>query len=185
MLKTLSRNLLKLFGWTLIDPPERPARAVLVGYPHTSNWDGFIALFTKLALGLNARWVAKDSLFRGPLDGLFRWLGGIPIKRDVRNGFVAEMAAQFAANPNFLLVIAPEGTRSLTTGWKSGFYRIALAAKVPVALACVDYARREAGILAYLTMTGDPATDIAAIAAHYKGRQGKHPELASPVRWLE
>jgi 1-acyl-sn-glycerol-3-phosphate acyltransferase len=185
MLKTLCRSLLKLFGWTLIDPPERPARAVLVGYPHTSNWDGFIALFTKLGLGLDARWVAKDSLFCGPLDWIFRRLGGIPIKRNVRNGFVAEMVAQFAANPNFLLVIAPEGTRSLTTGWKSGFYRIALAAEVPVALAFVDYSRREAGILTYLTMTGDPATDIAAIARHYNGRQGKHPELASPIRWLE
>ncbi|NTV72354.1 MAG: glycerol acyltransferase [Azonexaceae bacterium] len=185
MLKTLSRSLLKLFGWTVIDAPERPARAVLVGYPHTSNWDGFIALFTKLALGLDARWVGKDSLFCGPLDGIFRRLGGIPIKRDVRNGFVAEMAGQFATNPNFLLVIAPEGTRSLTKGWKSGFYRIALAAQVPVALAFVDYARREVGILTYLTMTGDPAVDIAAIAAHYEGRQGKHPELASPIRWLE
>ena len=167
MLKTVARGLLKLFGWTVIEPPERPACAVLIGYPHTSNWDGFIALFTKLALGLDAHWVGKSSLFRGPLDGIFRRLVGIPIRRDVRNGFVAEMAAQFAANPNFLLVIAPEGTRSLTAGWKSGFYRIALAAKVPVALAFIDYSRREVGILIYLTMTADPATDIAAIAAHY------------------
>jgi hypothetical protein len=95
------------------------------------------------------------------------------------------MVAQFATNPNFLLVMAPEGTRSLTKGWKSGFYRIALEAKVPVALAVVDYARREAGILTYLTMTGDRATDIAAIATHYEGRQGKHPEFAAPIRWLE
>ncbi len=185
MLKALSRTLLKLFGWTVIEPPARPARAVLVGYPHTSNWDGVIALFTKLALDLDARWVAKDSLFCGPLDWIFRRLGGIPIKRNVRNGFVADMVARFAAQPEFLLVIAPEGTRSLTPGWKSGFYRIALGAKVPVALAFVDYSRRQAGILTYLTMTGDPAADIAAIAAHYEGRQGKHPELASPIRWLE
>jgi 1-acyl-sn-glycerol-3-phosphate acyltransferase len=185
MLKPLSRSLLKLFGWTVIEPPARPARAVLIGYPHTSNWDGVIGLFTKLALGLDARWVGKNSLFIGPLDGIFRRLGGIPIKRDVRNGFVTEMVAQFATNPNFLLVMAPEGTRSLTKGWKSGFYRIALEAKVPVALAVVDYARREAGILTYLAMTGDPTTDITAIAAHYEGRQGKHPELAAPIRWLD
>jgi 1-acyl-sn-glycerol-3-phosphate acyltransferase len=184
MLKALARRLLSLLGWHLIDPPERPARAVLIGYPHTSNWDGVIALLVKLALGLDAHWVGKDSLFRGPLDVIFRRLGGIPIDRSARNGFVAEMAAQFAAHPEFLLVIAPEGTRSLTQGWKSGFYRIALAAEVPVALAFVDYSRRQAGILTYLTMTGDPTTDIAAIAAHYEGRQGKHPELASPIRWL-
>jgi len=184
MLKSLARALLKLFGWTVIDVPERPVRAVLVGYPHTSNWDGVIALLTKLALGLDAHWVGKDSLFRWPIGGLFRRLGGIPIDRSARNGFVADMAAQFSTRPEFLLVIAPEGTRSLTQGWKSGFYRIALAAKVPVALAFVDYSRHEAGILTYLTMTGDPAIDVAAIAAHYESRCGKYPELAAPIRWL-
>lgn len=185
MLKKLSRRLLARLGWKLIDPPERPAQAVLLAYPHTSNWDGVYALLIKLALGLEARWVGKDTLFRWPVGGLMRRLGGIPIDRRAPRGFVAEMAAQFATHPNFLLVIAPEGTRSLTKGWKSGFYRIALEAKVPVALAFVDYARRQAGILTYLTLTGDPATDIAAIAAHYEGRQGKHPELASPIRWLD
>lgn len=185
MLKLLAKKLLARLGWTLVEPPERPKRAVLVGYPHTSNWDGVIALLTKLALDIDAHWVGKDSLFRWPLGTLFRRLGGIPVDRSARNGFVAEMAAQFARRPEFLLVIAPEGTRSLTKGWKSGFYRIALAAKVPVALAFVDYSRRQAGILHYLTMTGDPATDIAAIAAHYEGREGKHPGLASPIRWIE
>lgn len=185
MLQTLARLILKALGWQLIEPADRPARMLILAYPHTSNWDGVYALLVKWGLGLEARWVGKDSLFFWPVGGLMRRLGGIPINRHVRNGFVAEMAAQFAAHPNFLLVIAPEGTRSLTKGWKSGFYRIALEAKVPVALAFVDYTRREAGILTYLTLTGDPATDIAAIAAHYEGRQGKHPELASPIRWLE
>ena len=84
-----------------------------------------------------------------------------------------------------MLVMAPEGTRSLTGGWKSGFYRIALAAQVPVGLAFIDYRRREAGVLTYLALSGDPQTDINAIARHYHDRQGKRPELASPVRWLE
>lgn len=180
----MARALLRLLGWTLIEPKERPARAVLVGYPHTSNWDGVFALLARFALDLPAHWVGKHTLFRGPLGPIMRRLGGIPIDRRASTGFVAEMTDQFAKRPEFLLVIAPEGTRSLTGGWKSGFYRIAQAARVPVALAFIDYPRREAGILAYLTLTGDPATDIATIAAHYKGRQGKHPELASPIRWL-
>lgn len=184
MLKALARALLGLFGWSVIEPPERPTHAVIAGYPHTSNWDGVLALLTKVALGLPANWVGKDTLFCGPIGGIMRWLGGIPIDRSAPHGFVEQMAAEFASRPNFLLVIAPEGTRRLTKGWKSGFYRIAREANVPVALAFVDYARREAGILAYLSMTGDPATDIAAIAAHYEGRVGKHPELASPIRWL-
>jgi len=184
MLKPLARFILTLLGWRLLDPPQRPARAVVVGYPHTSNWDALYGQLGKLALGLNARWVGKDNLFRWPFAGLLRRLGGIPVDRRAPHGFVDQMAAQFAAQPEFLLVMAPEGTRRLTEGWKSGFYRIALAAGVPLILTTVDYARREVGILAYLEPSGDPEADIATIAAHYAGRQGRNPALASPIRWL-
>ncbi|MBP7422448.1 MAG: lysophospholipid acyltransferase family protein [Sulfuritalea sp.] len=184
MLKSLARIILTLLGWRLLDPPQRPARAVVVGYPHTSNWDALYAQLGKLALGLDAHWVGKDNLFRWPFAGILRWLGGIPVDRRAPHGFVDQMAAQFAAQPDFLLVMAPEGTRRLTEGWKSGFYRIALAAGVPLILTTVDYARREVGILAYLEPSGDPEADIAAIAAHYAGRQGRNPALASPIRWL-
>jgi len=184
MLKSLARIILTLLGWRLLDPPQRPARAVVVGYPHTSNWDALYGQLGKLALGLNARWVGKDNLFRWPFAGLLRRLGGIPVDRRAPHGFVDQMAAQFAAQPEFLLVMAPEGTRRLTEGWKSGFYRIALAAGVPLILTTVDYARREVGILAYLEPSGDPEADIATIAAHYAGRQGRNPALASPIRWL-
>ncbi|EXI76206.1 MAG TPA: 1-acyl-sn-glycerol-3-phosphate acyltransferase [Candidatus Accumulibacter phosphatis] len=185
MLKNLASRLLALHGWTLSEPPDRPERAVLIAYPHTSNWDALYALLAKLGLGLDARWVAKDTLFRWPFGGLLGRMGGIPINRRVRCGLVSEMVAQFAAQPRLLLVVAPEGTRRLTDGWKSGFYRIALAANVPLALGFVDYARRQAGILAYLRLTGDPEIDIAAIARHYADRPGKHPTLASPIRWLD
>ena len=185
MLKSLARIILTLLGWRLLDPPQRPARAVVVAYPHTSNWDALYAQLGKLALGLDAHWVGKDNLFRWPFAGLLRRLGGIPVDRRASHGFVAQMAAQFAAHPDFLLVMAPEGTRKLTAGWKSGFYRIALEAGVPLILTTVDYARREVGILAYVELSGDPDADIATIAAHYAGRHGRNPELASPIRWLD
>jgi 1-acyl-sn-glycerol-3-phosphate acyltransferase len=185
MLKYLARFLLSLLGWTLIEPPNRPPRAVVVAYPHTSNWDALHAQLGNLGLGMQAHWVGKDSLFRWPFGDLLRWLGGIPVDRRAANGFVAQMAAQFARRPELLLVLAPEGTRKRTAGWKSGFYRIALEAGVPVALTTVDYARREVGILAYLEMSGDAQADIAAIAAHYAGRQGRNPAQASPIRWLD
>ena len=185
MLKPLARIILALLGWRLLDPPQRPARAVVVAYPHTSNWDALYAQLGKLALGLDAHWVGKDNLFRWPFAGLLRRLGGIPVDRRASHGFVAQMAAQFAAHPDFLLVMAPEGTRKLTAGWKSGFYRIALEAGVPLILTTVDYARREVGILAYVELSGDPDADIATIAAHYAGRHGRNPELASPIRWLD
>ena len=185
MLKSLARIILTLLGWRLLDPPQRPARAVVVAYPHTSNWDALYAQLGKLALGLDAHWVGKDNLFRWPFAGILRRLGGIPVDRRASHGFVAQMAAQFAAHPDFLLVMAPEGTRKLTAGWKSGFYRIALEAGVPLILTTVNYARREVGILAYVELSGDPDADIATIAAHYAGRHGRNPELASPIRWLD
>lgn len=184
-MKSLSRRLLELLGWTLVDGPERPPRAVLIAYPHTSNWDALYALLVKLALNLDAHWVGKDALFRWPFGKLLRHLGGIPVNRRQRTGFVEQMAAEFSNRQQFMLVMAPEGTRTLTAGWKTGFYRIALAAQVPIGLGFVDYQKRQAGILAYLTLSGDPQQDIAAIAAHYRDRPGKYPELASPIRWLD
>lgn len=185
MLQALARLILKALGWRLVEPAERPDRMLIVAYPHTSNWDALYALLTGLGLGLRANWAAKDSLFCWPLGSILKRLGGIPVNRRQRSGFVEQMLERFASDPHCTLIMAPEGTRRRTAGWKSGFYRIALAAKVPVALGFVDYAGREAGILAYVTLSGDPAVDIATLARHYAGRSGKHPELASPVCWLD
>ena len=181
----LSRLLLRMLGWTLIDTPERPARAMLIAYPHTSNWDALYALLLKTALRLDAHWVGKDTLFRWPFGALLKRIGGVPVNRRHRSGFVEQMVAEYASRDEFMLVMAPEGTRSRADGWKTGFYRIALAANVPIGLGFVDYEKRQAGILAYLTLSGDPQEDIAAIAAHYHERPGKHPSLASPIQWLE
>jgi 1-acyl-sn-glycerol-3-phosphate acyltransferase len=183
VLQGLAKKALKGLGWRLIEPPDRPSRMVIVAYPHTSNWDAFYALLTGLALGLRANWAAKDTLFVWPLGPLLKRLGGIPVNRRQRTGFVEQMTECFAQDERCILIMAPEGTRRRTEGWKSGFYRIALAAKVPLALAFVDYRQREAGVLAYFTPSGDPQTDIAAIASHYTNRLGKYPELASPIRW--
>jgi len=185
MLQALARQLLKTLGWHLIEPKERPERMLIIAYPHTSNWDALYALLTGLGLGLRANWAAKDSLFFWPLNGLLQRLGGIPVNRRQRTGFVEQMVDRFAEGRRCTLIMAPEGTRRRTAGWKSGFYRIALAANIPVALGFVDYARREAGILAYLRLSGDPQADIACIARLYAERSGKRPELASPVRWLD
>jgi 1-acyl-sn-glycerol-3-phosphate acyltransferase len=185
LIRSIARNLLAIFGWKCIEPPDRPPKAVMIAYPHTSNWDAFYALLTKLALGLDAHWAGKDAMFRWPFGALLRRLGGVPVNRRERTGFVDQMAAEFARHERFTLVIAPEGTRGLTAGWKSGFYRIAVAARVPVALGFMDYARREGGILAYLTLTGDREADLATIARYYAERPGKRQSLASPIRWLD
>jgi 1-acyl-sn-glycerol-3-phosphate acyltransferase len=178
----LARLALRLIGWTCPDLPQRPDRAVVIGYPHTSNWDFPIGLLGMAALGLNARWAGKDNLFRGPAAPLMRWLGGISVNRRERTGFVERIAAELRRQDRFILAIAPEGTRSLMPGWKSGFYRIARAADVPVLVAKIDYAHREVGLLATIALSGDEAADMALIAACYRDCKGRRPELASPIR---
>jgi 1-acyl-sn-glycerol-3-phosphate acyltransferase len=182
--RRLARLVLRLLGWTCVDIPQRPVRAVVIGYPHTSNWDFPLGLLAMTALGLNARWVGKDTLFRGPLGPVMHWLGGIPVNRREHTGFVERLANELRHQNQFILTMAPEGTRKLTPGWKSGFYRIARAAEVPVLIGVIDYARCRIGLVASVVLTGDEAADMAHIAAYYRDCTGKRPELASPIRLL-
>lgn len=179
-----ARLLLKLMGWTLLDLPQRPAKAVVIAYPHTSNWDFPMTLLTLAALPFGAQWVGKDTLFRGILGPIMRALGGVAVNRREHTGFVERVADEFRHRDNFHLIIATEGTRSRQAGWKSGFYRIALAAGVPVIMAVVDYPRREAGLLASIELTGNEDADMTRIAACYEGRKGYHHQNASPIRLL-
>ncbi len=173
-----------MLGWTCIDVPDRPPRAVLAVYPHTSNWDFPIGLLASTALGLDAHWVGKDTLFRWPFGGLMRWLGGVPVDRNAPAGFVHDIADGIRRHQRFILAIAPEGTRSLRPGWKSGFYRIARAADVPVLVGTIDYGRRRTGLLASVVLSGDEAADMAKIAECLRDCRGRRPELASPIRLI-
>ena len=179
-----ARLLLKLFGWTLLDLDTRPTKAVAIGYPHTSNWDFVVGILALAALDLDARWVGKDTLFRFGFGPVFRALGGIPVNRRQSTGFVDKMVAEFAQRDRFLLLMAPEGTRSLTPGWKSGFHRIARGAGVPVLVGAVDYGKRSVGLVDCIALSGDADADMARIAACYAGRRGCCPEKASPIRLL-
>jgi 1-acyl-sn-glycerol-3-phosphate acyltransferase len=180
-----SRHALRLLGWRCIDVPNRPRRAVLAVYPHTSNWDFPLGLLAATALGLNAHWVGKDTLFRWPFGGLMRWLGGIPVDRSAPGGFVDSIAAAIRRQERFILAIAPEGTRSLRPGWKSGFYRIARAAGVPVLVGTIDWGQRRVGLLASIDLSGDEAADMARIADCLADSRGRRPELASPITLLK
>jgi 1-acyl-sn-glycerol-3-phosphate acyltransferase len=184
VLRGPARLILKSLGWKLIDLPQRPAKAVVIAYPHTSNWDFPLTLLALAALPYGAQWVAKDTLFRGLMGPIMRGLGGVAVNRRERTGFVERVADEFRRREDFHLIIATEGTRSLQPGWKSGFYRIALAAGVPVVMATVDYEKHEVGLLATITLTGDEAADMAQIALCYEGRRGYRHEQASPIRLL-
>ena len=177
----LCRFVLHRLGWQLILEVPPVPRAVIVFYPHTSNWDFVIGLLARFALNVPVTWAGKDSLFRWPFRSLWRRLGGIPVNRRERTGFVAQMLAAFATRERMLLAIAPEGTRQRTPFWKSGFYRVALGARVPLVLAFIDFGRKAIGVGAMFDPCGDPAVDFARLRQFYRDKSGRHPEQAAPI----
>ena len=174
-------RVLRLFGWRLRFRPLPGPRGIVVVYPHTSNWDFPIGLFGKWALDLPFRWLAKDSLFRGPLGKFMRYLGGEPVDRSTTSGTTLRQAERMLAADWYWLAITPEATRSYRPNWRSGFYHLALAAKVPLVLVYIDYPSKVLGVVDHLYLTGDREADMAAIAAVYAGHQGLLPENAAPI----
>ena len=181
-MQSLARRLLALFGWRLkiTYPPYR--QFVLIGAPHTSNWDFPLALLAFWTLPARVKWVAKKSLFRQPLGSLMRALGGIPVDRSRSQGFTRKVTEAFERNRDMVLCIAPEGTRSRTEYWKSGFYYIALDARVPICLGYIDYARKELGFEKCISPSGDLEADMRVIAEYYRDIQGLYPHKQGPVR---
>ncbi len=177
-----ARALLRLSGWRSVFVPPPAAHGIIIVYPHTSNWDFIVGVLYKIGVGLPIRWMGKDSLFRWPLRRLLLRLGGMPIRRDQRSGFVAASLAEFARSDWMWLAITPEGTRSRTNYWKSGFYRIAVAGHLPVGLGFIDYATRTVGIDEYLTLTGDESVDLARIRTFYADKRGRRPENEGEIR---
>ena len=176
----IGRMLAAAAGWQVqIQPP--PPRCVIIGAPHTSNWDLPLTLLMMLSGNLKLRWIGKDTLFRGPLGWLLRTLGGIPVNRRSRLNFVDQMVAAFQANASLQIAILPEGTRHRATHWKTGFYYIALRADVPIVMGYADYSRRIVGLGPALRPTGDIAADFAAIRAFYADITGRHPERQGAI----
>ena len=181
----LAFALLRFFGWRVVFSQPVPRRCVVVFYPHTSNWDFALGLLAKWTTGIDFRWIGKHTLFETPLGRWFARWGGIPVDRGAAAGFVDQVAAMFASHDDFAVVITPEGTRRRTEHWKSGFYRLALAACVPVGLAFIDRATRRIGIGAWLDLQGDVASDLAAIRAFYADKHAWSPAQAGPIRFRE
>ena len=146
MWKWLAIRILKVCGWKARGGIPDIPKAVIIAAPHTSNWDGIWALTYKVAVGLDIRFFAKQSLFWFPLGVLLRGLGGIPLDRTRATSAVDQAIAMFNEEETFYFGLSPEGTRSLKDHWKTGFYRIARGADVPVLLGVLDFRNREIGI---------------------------------------
>lgn len=182
MLKFFSKTILKLTGWHLhiVLPEEK--KFILIGAPHTSNWDFPLALLVFWTVDLKIYWVAKSQMFRGPLHRLFTALGGIPVDRSSSHGFINQIAEKFNDKDEIALTIAPEGTRAKTEYWKSGFYHIAVAANVPICFGYIDYQRRTLGFKQLIYPCGNIEADMIVIADFYKNIKGKCPQNQGPVR---
>lgn len=181
----LGRLLLALAGWRVVgDFPDVP-RAVVIVAPHTSNWDGYVALAAIWALRLDLRFMGKHTLFRPPLGALLRWFGGIPIDRSSSAGVVEQSVNRFRERDQLLLGITPEGTRKGAGSWKSGFHRIARQAGVPIIVAGFDFARRHV-VIADCVEPGDhPEADMARILENFRHIEPCRPErLSAPLREL-
>ncbi|MDX1579637.1 MAG: lysophospholipid acyltransferase family protein [Gemmatimonadota bacterium] len=179
-MRAIARGVLKVIGWRMVG--RVPAdQCVIIGAPHTSNWDFPLALLAFWSIPIPAKWVGKHTLFRPPFGWLMRRLGGIPLDRENTTDFVSQVVAQFEREPELALVIAPEGTRSRTEHWRSGFYWIAHEARVPIVLGFVDYVRREGGLGDSFVPTGDIEADFDRIRAFYADKVGRHPEKTSRI----
>lgn len=176
----IGRGILTVLGWKVEGGlPDLP-RFVVIAAPHSSNWDFVLGIALVFALRLDARFLGKDTLFRGPLGVLMRWLGGIPVDRTSPEGVVDQVAARFRSEPGLVLGIAPEGTRRPVDRWKSGFYRIAVRAGVPIVPGVFDNGARTMRLLPAFTPTGDAPGDITALQAMYAGIRRRN-ETGAPV----
>jgi 1-acyl-sn-glycerol-3-phosphate acyltransferase len=167
----------------LVWPPE--PKGIIVVYPHTSNWDFVIGVLFRIGYGLPASWVGKAEMFQWPFRDLLERIGGIPVDRRRTTGFIDFLRDEFRRRDWLWLAITPEGTRGYTDHLKSGFYQLALAAGVPVALAYIDYGTRTAGIDTYVRFSGDRARDMELMRSFYAGRRGRRPGHAGEIRLRE
>lgn len=178
------RWILHLCGWTVVFRPPSVPKCVVIFYPHTSNWDFIWGVLAYLSLGWEVRWCAKDSWFRWPVGILARALGGIPVNRRERTGFVERLTHAYANADELYIAITPEGTRSRTDHWKSGFYHLALATGYPVGLAFIDRPSRRIGIDTYIALSGREEDDLAAFRAFYADKRGVRPQMQGEIRFL-
>ena len=155
--------------------PDEP-RFVIIVAPHTSNWDFFVGIFAMFALGLRASWFGKHTIFRFPVTPILGWLGGEPIDRGTKRGTVETAVDLFRARKQWVLTIAPEGTRKRVEQWKTGFLQIAVGAGVPIVPASFDYRRRVVGLGAPFRPTGDLVSDMSAVRGFFRKEMARYPE---------
>lgn len=176
LLHWLGRQILAAGGWRVTGCISGKPHLVLVGGPHTSNWDFVVGIALLLALDLRVHWIGKQSIFRKPFIGLLTWLGGIPVNRSRPEGFVEDIAGQMLAAEAMVIAIAPEGTRSKVAKLKTGFARIARAAGCEVQTITLDFGERCINFGECFSPSADLDGEASQVRAVFARVQPKRPE---------
>jgi len=174
--RLIARTFWAFSSWRMVSEPAPDRPTVLIGAPHTSNWDFVFMLAIAWRLGMRFRWLGKKGLFTGWRGPIMRGLGGIAVDRDAPAAVVSEVLARIESGDVFGLVVTPDGTRKGHTHWKSGFYRIAREAQLPVTLGYVDRTTKTTGLGPTIELTGDVSSDMDRIRAFYADKSGAKPE---------
>ena len=178
MVRRLLLAMYRARGWRALGQVPEPRRFILIAAPHTSNWDFVNFLGLTADLGLRAHFMGKLSLFRWPLGGFMKQMGGVPVDRRGGGNVVEQMVAEFARRTEFMLTVAPEGTRGKTQKWRTGFYQIAMAAKVPMVVGMMDYGTKTGGLGPLIWPSGDFRADMLKVLEVYRTCIPKFPERA-------
>ena len=186
----LAAGVLALLGWQVRAEGLPALQGVIIAYPHTSNWDFVVLLLTKWAVGMPVKFWGKESLFVLPVMGpCMRWLGGVPVRRGAPQGAVGDMVRTLQQCRDegrfFWLALSPEGTRKRTTGWRSGFYQVAMVAGVPLGVCSVNYQAKTVNVSHFFLLSGDVASDMLRISGALEGALGKYAGLAAPIQMVE
>lgn len=181
-LKTLISKTFQKFSKWEVEYEPLPKKAVVIGAPHTSYWDGIFMAVAFFDAKRDFKFLVKNSMINGPLSPLVKWVGGVGVNRSASNGMVNDIVAQAKDAEDFLLVIAPKGTRSRREYWKSGFYHIAYMAEIPVVLGYIDADNKRYGWAGSIKLTGDVSADMDKIRAFYANKVGKRPHLGCVPR---
>jgi 1-acyl-sn-glycerol-3-phosphate acyltransferase len=171
--RALGHAVLAASGWRVTGTIPNIRKFVIIAAPHTSNWDFVVGIAAKLALRLGVTFFGKDSLFRFPLGALMRAWGGMPVDRSTSNDVVSGIVDEFARRDTLVIALAPEGTRKPVERWRTGFYHIAHAARVPIVPVALNFGAKEIQIGEPFDTTGDVEHDVAALRARFAGVRGR------------
>lgn len=181
----VAQLIFNMIGWQFVaDVPPTP-KYLLIGAHHTSNWDFPIGMLIMARLGERLHWIGKDSLFHGIPGVVMKWMGGIPVERGARKNFVNQIVNIYNHSKRMVIAMAPEGTRTATDHWKTGFYHIARGAKIPIAMGFADYAKKICGVGGWFIPSHDIRADFEILRKFYSNVTGKYPHKQSQVRLLE